>query len=143
MGALWPPGSVEFSDSDEEDERVGPGLGNSHVEELTSFPVDSWEDTWDDSDAPVSQEVLTALFPLYTSPFTQVGSQFALSSPLGNHCMILDLVVWIYVSFVSSMVECQTLLGVATLCSLFPYILLASSVLTPQHPSGTPPVDFT
>ena len=65
MGALWPPGSVEFSDSDEEDERVGPGLGNSHVEDLTSFPVDSWEDTWDDSDAPVSQEVLTAC-PLFT-----------------------------------------------------------------------------
>ena len=61
MGALWPPGSVEFSDSDEEDERVGPGLGNSHDEGLTSFPVDSWEDTWDDSDAPVSQEVLIVL----------------------------------------------------------------------------------
>lgn len=76
MGALWPPGSVEFSDSDEEDERVGPGLGNSHVEDLTSFPVDSWEDTWDDSDAPVSQEVLTltALLSPDSSPFTQVGS---------------------------------------------------------------------
>lgn len=57
MGALWPPGSVEFSDSDEEDDRVGPGLSNNHDEGLTSFPVDSWEDTWDDSDAPVAQEV--------------------------------------------------------------------------------------
>ena len=57
MVALWPPGSVEFSDSDEEDDRVGPGLGNSHDEGLTSFPVDSWEDTWDNSDAPISQEV--------------------------------------------------------------------------------------
>ena len=57
VGALWPLGSVEFSDSDEEDERVGPGLGNGHDEGLASFPVDSWEDSWDDSDAPVSQEV--------------------------------------------------------------------------------------
>ncbi|KAL3130903.1 hypothetical protein ABBQ38_000230 [Trebouxia sp. C0009 RCD-2024] len=43
-------------DSDEEDERVGVGMSNRHDEGLTSFPVDSWEDTWDDSDAPVSQE---------------------------------------------------------------------------------------
>lgn len=77
MGALWPPGSVEFSDSDEEDERVGPGLGNSHVEDLTSFPVDSWEDTWDDSDAPVSQEVLTALL----APCTRTSSHLPPADP--------------------------------------------------------------
>lgn len=61
VGARWPPGSVEFSDSDEEDERVGVGMSNRHDEGLTSFPVDSWEDTWDDSDAPVSQEVHCSL----------------------------------------------------------------------------------
>lgn len=47
-------GSVDFSDSDEEDENIA---GVSDNGGLSSFPVDSWEDTWDDSDAPVSQEV--------------------------------------------------------------------------------------
>ncbi|KAA6426332.1 MAG: serine threonine- phosphatase 6 regulatory subunit 3-like isoform X2 [Trebouxia sp. A1-2] len=46
-------GSVDFSDSDEEDENIA---GVSDNGGLSSFPVDSWEDTWDDSDAPVSQE---------------------------------------------------------------------------------------
>ncbi len=48
-------GSVDFSDSDEEEENVA-GISDS-TSALSSFPVDSWEDTWDDSDAPVSQEV--------------------------------------------------------------------------------------
>lgn len=34
-------------------------MSNRQDEGLTSFPVDSWEDTWDDSDAPVSQEVMS------------------------------------------------------------------------------------
>ena len=61
VGSRWPPGSVDFSDSDEEDERVGVGMSHRQDEGLTSFPVDSWEDTWDDSDAPVSQEVPQSL----------------------------------------------------------------------------------
>ena len=54
-------GSVDFSDSDEEDENIA-GISDSNGG-LSSFPVDSWEDTWDDSDAPVSHEV-----PPFTSP---------------------------------------------------------------------------
>ena len=53
---LGATGSVDFSDSDEEDEN-GASTSNGHDEGLSSFPVDSWEDSWDDSDAPVSQEV--------------------------------------------------------------------------------------
>lgn len=49
-------GSVDFSDSDEEDENVA-GMSNSTNGGLSSFPVDNWEDTWDDSDTPVHHEV--------------------------------------------------------------------------------------
>lgn len=47
-------GSVEFSDSDEEDENA-VSSSNADGGGLSSFAVDSWEDTWDDSDTPVTQ----------------------------------------------------------------------------------------
>ena len=83
VGSLWPPGSVEFSDSDEEDERVGPGIASRHDEGLTSFPVDSWEETWDDSDAPVSQEVL--------SPFKYAQTSHMNNS---NHLLAIIVISW-------------------------------------------------
>lgn len=60
-GCFGCAGSVEFSDSDEEDENIA-GISDSNGG-LSSFPVDSWEDTWDDSDAPVSQEVRVSSHP--------------------------------------------------------------------------------
>jgi len=47
IGCFGCAGSVDFSDSDEEDENIA-GISDSNGG-LSSFPVDSWEDTWDDS----------------------------------------------------------------------------------------------
>lgn len=47
-------------DSDEEDDSATNGNGLDHGG-LASFPVDNWEDTWDDSDAPVSGQVCAPL----------------------------------------------------------------------------------
>ena len=43
-------------DSDEEDDSAANGNALDPGG-LASFPVDNWEDTWDDSDAPVSGQV--------------------------------------------------------------------------------------
>ena len=48
-------------DSDEEDDSAANGNALDHGG-LASFPVDNWEDTWDDSDAPASGQVCCSCY---------------------------------------------------------------------------------